>query len=135
MAHRSVTGGMQIRNVEDADHRRVEIMTAEEVSTSSRTDRLQDATQTLSWPGSAWPTSPTPEIEREVRVHTLKRKAGTDILFPGKRSGGYRSIRKLEIDFKVWGLAVGKDITLHDLRSTFATLMVNADAHPAVLQA
>lgn len=76
----------------------------------------------------------TPEIEREVRLQMLRRKAGSTILFPGVRSGGYRSVRKLEIDFKTWAERIGMDITFHDLRSTFATFMVTADTNPAVLQ-
>jgi integrase len=76
----------------------------------------------------------TPETEKEIRLQMLRRKTGTEILFPGKRSGGYRSVRKLEIDFKLWAERIGKDITFHDLRSTFASFMVEADTNPAVLQ-
>jgi integrase len=61
------------------------------------------------------------------------RRKRTTWLFPAPK-GGMWPRSKFAVKFKEWAKSAGIDITFHDLRHTFASLMVESGVYPKVLQ-
>jgi integrase len=60
------------------------------------------------------------------------RRKGTTWVFPAPKGGMWHR-SEFAVKFKLWAWEAGLDITFHDLRHTFASLMVESGVHPKVL--
>jgi integrase len=74
-----------------------------------------------------------PQVVRELKLQLLKRPAGTDIIFPSPR-GFFQRPQHFDPKFNRWAAEAGLSLKTHDLRRTYASLMVKAGVHPKVLQ-
>lgn len=75
-----------------------------------------------------------PQVVSEIRKQMMRRSTNArSIIFPSPR-GHYHRPQHFNVSFKAWVEAAGLDITFHDLRHTYASLMVKAGTHPKVLQ-
>lgn len=72
------------------------------------------------------------QMVTELKLQLLKRK-GAGIVFPSPK-GSIWDKHNFNTRFREWRTAAGMDITFHDLRHTFASLMVETEVHPKVLQ-
>lgn len=69
----------------------------------------------------------------ELRLQLMRRVQGTGLVFPSP-SGKVWWADNFNDSFRDWVQGVGLDITFHDLRHTFASMMVKGETHPKVLQ-
>lgn len=69
-----------------------------------------------------------------VSEQRMKRPHGTDVLFCAPR-GGHLHRHNFDKRFREWRDAAGMpDVVFHDLRHTYASLMIRAGVHPKELQ-
>lgn len=69
----------------------------------------------------------------ELKLQLMRRTGTAGIVFPASE-GGYWWASNFNKEFVKWREATKLDITFHDLRHTYASLMVKAEVHPKVLQ-
>lgn len=74
-----------------------------------------------------------PQVVTELKRQLLKRKQGVELVFPTVRGKAWLT-QNFDHRFKVWREAAGLTCVFHDLRHTFASLMVQTGVHPKVLQ-
>lgn len=74
-----------------------------------------------------------PQVVEALRAQIADRRDGAPLVFPSPR-GFIQRPQHFDPAFKAAARRADLDITFHDLRHTYASLMVKAGTHPKVLQ-